>query len=80
MSVSEVGHYLLKEGKPFFWLGDTGWFLFTLSPEDVEMYRQNRINHGLNTLQVMVTNKGFDQNDFRKNFRGDVPFNNLDPG
>jgi hypothetical protein len=24
-SVSSNKHYLLKDGKPFFWLGDTGW-------------------------------------------------------
>jgi hypothetical protein len=79
LSVSEDGHYLIKEGKPFFWLGDTGWFLFTQSPEDVEMYMQNRKSHGFNTLQIMVTNKHFNRPEFRKNYRGDAPFTSLDP-
>ena len=79
LSVSEDGHYLIKEGKPFFWLGDTGWFLFTQPPQDVEMYIQNRAGHGFNTLQVMVTNKRFDVPEFRKNYRGEAPFLNLDP-
>lgn len=26
-SVSSNHRYLLKDGKPFFWLGDTGWEL-----------------------------------------------------
>jgi hypothetical protein len=79
LSVSEDGHYLLKEGEPFFWLGDTGWFLFTQPPEDVEMYLQNRIHHGFNTIQMMLTNKSFDSPEFRTNHRGDAPFINLDP-
>ncbi len=79
LSVSEDGHYLRKEGKPFFWLGDTGWFLFTQPPEDVEMYIQNRVSHGFNTLQMMVTNKRFNKAEFRKNYRGEIPFTSLDP-
>ncbi len=79
LSVSEDGHYLLKEGKPFFWLGDTGWFLFTQPSEDVDMYIKNRVNHGFNTLQMMVTNKRFNELEFRRNYRGDVPFKSLDP-
>jgi hypothetical protein len=79
LSVSKDGHYLLKEGEPFFWLGDTGWFLFTQPPEDVEMYLQNRVHHGFNTIQMMVTNKRFVSLEFRTNHRGDVPFINLDP-
>ncbi|MCW3092236.1 MAG: hypothetical protein JWP81_3305 [Ferruginibacter sp.] len=27
-SISSNKRFLLKEGKPFFWLGDTGWELF----------------------------------------------------
>lgn len=79
LSVSEDGHYLQKEGKPFFWLGDTGWFLFTQPPEDVEEYIQNRASHGFNTIQIMVTNKKFNILEFRKNYCGDVPFVSLDP-
>ena len=78
-SVSNDGHYLRKEGKPFFWLGDTGWFLFTQSPEDVEMYIKHRAGQGFNALQVMVTNKRFDSLEFRKNYLGEPPFIRLDP-
>jgi len=79
LSVSEDGHYLCKEGEPFFWLGDTGWFLFTQSPEKVDMYIQDRASRGFNTLQVMVTNKRFELPEFRKNYQGETPFLNLDP-
>jgi hypothetical protein len=79
LSVSENGHYLCKEGKPFFWLGDTGWLLFTQSPEDIDIYLQNRLRQEFNTLQIMVTSRPFDHQEFRKNYLGEVPFNNLDP-
>lgn len=79
LSVSEDGHYLCREGRPYFWLGDTGWFLFTQSPDDVEKYVQDRASRGFNTLQVMVTNKRFDAMEFRKDYSGETPFLNLDP-
>ncbi len=44
-----------ENGNPFFWLGDTGWLLFTkLSREDAEKYLENRSKNGFNVIQVMV--------------------------
>jgi len=44
-----------KNGAPFFWLGDTGWLLFSkLTREEAEAYLENRKQKGFNVIQVMV--------------------------
>jgi len=44
-----------KTGDPFFWLGDTGWLLFTkLTREEAEKYFEDRRHKGFNVIQVMV--------------------------
>ncbi len=54
--VSPDGHYLMqKNGKPFFWLGDTGWLLFLkLNREEADKYLEDRRKKGFNVIQVMV--------------------------
>jgi hypothetical protein len=43
------------DGDPFFWLGDTGWLLFSkLTREEAEKYLEDRKNKGFNVIQVMV--------------------------
>lgn len=43
------------DGKPFFWLGDTGWLLFIkCNREDVLQYLDARQQQGFNVVQVMV--------------------------
>src|SRR5690606_10376528 len=56
LQVSENGRFLVHEnGEPFFWLGDTGWLLFSkLTKEDAEIYLQDRKDKGFNVIQVMV--------------------------
>lgn len=56
LKVSANGRYFeTSEGKPFFWLGDTGWLLFTrLTREETEQYLDNRRQKGFNVIQVMV--------------------------
>jgi hypothetical protein len=56
LRISENKRFLVTEtGDPFFWLGDTGWMLFTkLSREDVEKYFEDRRQKGFNVIQVMV--------------------------
>jgi len=41
LKVSENHRFLMdSEGKPFFWLGDTGWLLFSkLTREEAEKYK-----------------------------------------
>jgi len=44
-----------EEGDPFFWLGDTGWLLFTkLNREQVATYFDDRASKGYNVIQAMV--------------------------
>lgn len=56
LAVSGNRHYLMKaDGSPFFWLGDTGWLLFSkLNREEAERYLDDRAGKGFNVIQVMV--------------------------
>jgi len=56
LKISENKRYLVdKDGNPFFWLGDTGWLLFSkLNREEVENYLSNRAEKGFNVIQAMV--------------------------
>ncbi|GAB3290888.1 glycoside hydrolase family 140 protein [Hymenobacter humi] len=56
LKVSPNGRYLMTgSGKPFFWLGDTGWLLFNkLKREEAETYLEDRRKKGFNVIQVMV--------------------------
>ncbi len=55
LSVAPNGHYLLAGGKPFFWMGDTGWLLLSrVSRAEAEQYLLTRKRQGFNVIQVMV--------------------------
>ncbi|QEL04320.1 DUF4038 domain-containing protein [Olivibacter sp. LS-1] len=56
LKVSENGRYIVTEdGKPFFWLGDTGWLLFSkLTKEEIDRYLEDRQEKGFNVIQVML--------------------------
>lgn len=55
LQVSENGRYLTQDGKPFFWLGDTGWLLFNkLTRAEAETYLEDRHRKGFNVVQAMV--------------------------
>jgi hypothetical protein len=56
LRVSENKRFLAYEnGEPFFWLGDTGWLLFSkLGREEAEKYLETRKEQGFNVIQVMV--------------------------
>jgi hypothetical protein len=46
---------MTEDGKPFFWLGDTGWLLFNkLNREEADAYLEDRKRKGFNVIQVMV--------------------------
>lgn len=48
-------YFITEDGKPFFWLGDTGWLLFIkLTREETIAYLDNRKAKGFNVIQVMV--------------------------
>lgn len=56
LKVSKNQHYFVTEdGKPFFWLGDTGWLAFgKLDRDGIVKYLQDRKEKGFNVVQVMV--------------------------
>lgn len=56
LNVSEDKKYLkTADGKPFFWLGDTAWLLFSkLTKEETITYLNDRNAKGYNVIQVMV--------------------------
>ncbi|MGG9960841.1 glycoside hydrolase family 140 protein [Ferruginibacter sp. SUN106] len=48
-------YFQTKDGKPFFWLGDTGWLLFKkCKKEDAIKYLDDRKSKGFNVIQVML--------------------------
>ena len=52
-------------GKPFFWLGDTGWLLFQkLDRAEAERYLENRRAKGYNVIQAMVLHAANDVNAY----------------
>jgi len=58
LTVSAGGRYLEAGGKPFFWLGDTGWLLLAkLDREETERYFAKRAAQGYNVIQVMMLHR-----------------------
>lgn len=64
LTISHDGHHFkTADGKPFFWLGDTGWLLFSkCSRPDALKYLDARTRQGFNVVQVMVLHEVFDTN------------------
>ena len=56
LKVSDNHRFLMDENSnPFFWLGDTGWLLFTkLDRQEAMKYLDNRQQKGFNVIQVQV--------------------------
>lgn len=59
LKVSENHRFIgSTEGSPFFWLGDTGWLLFSkLNREEAILYLDDRQKKGFNIIQVMGLHK-----------------------
>ena len=54
-AVSANKHFLLKNGKPFFWMGDTAWELFhRLDREEADRYLKRRSEQGFTVIQAVV--------------------------
>lgn len=63
------------DGKPFFWLGDTGWLLFVkCNREEAILYLETRKQQGFNVVQAMVLH---DMNN-TKNVYGDYALADFD--
>ncbi|WP_211481754.1 glycoside hydrolase family 140 protein [Arachidicoccus rhizosphaerae] len=56
IKVSDNHRYFVDQsGKPFFWLGDTGWLILSkLRQGQVDSYLEDRADKGFNVIQVMV--------------------------
>jgi hypothetical protein len=79
LRVSDNKHFLVtKDGKPFFWLGDTGWELFhRLNRQDAEVYFKKRSEQGFNVIQAVAL---AELNGLHTpNANGDLPLINDDP-
>ena len=79
LKVSDNHRFLVTaDGKPFFYLGDTGWELFhRLNREDAERYLRNRANKGFNVVQAVALAE-FDGLT-EPNAYGHLPLKNNDP-
>jgi hypothetical protein len=66
LQVSNNNRYFqTTDGKPFFWLGDTGWLLFNkLKKEEVIFYLDTRKKQGFNVIQVMILHELNEKNKY----------------
>ncbi|MBX3240666.1 MAG: glycoside hydrolase family 140 protein [Chitinophagaceae bacterium] len=54
-SISDNKRFLLKDGKAFFWLGDTAWELFhRLDKKETDRYLEHRSKQGFTVIQAVV--------------------------
>ena len=69
-----------KDGKPFFWMGDTAWELFhRLNREEAETYLETRRQQGFTVIQVVALAFANEVDNKKPNQYGDFPFVNNDP-
>src|SRR6185312_14960810 len=65
LRISANHRYFTANNKPFFWLGDTGWLLFSkLTQQDAEKYLETRKEQGFNLIQVMVVHSTAEVNAY----------------
>ena len=77
LQVSQNGRHLVdREGRPFFWLGDTAWLLFQMTVrEDADLYLKTRASQGFTVIQAAVV-MGEERvgGTLRPNVYGDLAF------
>ena len=80
LKISNNDKYIVqKDGKPFFWLGDTAWELFhRCNREEADLYLENRAAKGFNVIQAVALAEldGLQT----PNAYGHTPFDGIDPG
>jgi len=77
-SISPNQRYLLKNDKPFFWLGDTAWELFhRLDSAAANTYLKKRSEQGFTVVQAVVLAEL--DGVHTPNANGDLPLLNDDP-
>jgi hypothetical protein len=76
--ISSNHHFLLKDGKPFYWLADTGWeLLHRLNRYDTERYFKRRSEQGFTVIQTVVLAET--DGLHTPNANGDLPLIQDDP-
>lgn len=76
ISVDSSKTYLQEDGKPFFWMGDTGWELFhRLSREEAIHYLDVRQQQGFNVVMAVALAEL--DGIIKPNYYGDVPFSDI---
>lgn len=82
--VSDNSRYLQHtNGKPFFWLGDTGWLICQkLDRDEIRMYFKNRKGKGFNVVQCIVLQNLNDINVYgdSSTINNDITRLNITPG
>lgn len=54
-TVSENKRFILRDGKPFFWMGDTAWELFhRLNDDQAAYYLKRRFEQGFTVIQAVA--------------------------
>src|SRR5436190_603631 len=75
--------FMDAEGKPFFWLGDTAWPLFSLyTREEAETYLARRAEQGFNVIKgVLAWPLGtmYEQPTPQPNYKGELPWLDNNP-
>jgi hypothetical protein len=84
IKVSSNGRFFVdKNGKPFFWLGDTAWPLFAqYSRNQAEAYLRNRASKGFTVIQGVLVwgqGSGYESKSPLANALGDKPWVNDNP-
>jgi hypothetical protein len=83
LSVHPSGRYLLEDGEPFFWMGDTAWPFFSqYSREDAELYLRRRAEQGFNVIKgVLAWPLGtmYEEEIPQRNDQGELPWLDNDP-
>ena len=81
LKVSENGRYFVKDGSPFFWLGDTTWSIVNqYTKEEAEFYLEYRRKQGFTVEHVMpLFDGGPGIKTSSGNAAGEEPFLNMNP-
>ena len=81
LAVSENGRYFVRDGKPFFWLGDSAWSLLSLyTPQEAKEYLDHRSRQGFTVIHVMIPfNGGPGMETSGSNREGELPFHDWNP-
>jgi len=75
------GRYFVRNGEPFFWLGDTAWTIANLyTPAEAEEYLDHRARQGFTVINVMmVFTGGPGMKAVSEDVAGTLPFLNWNP-